>query len=152
MKAILVGMAKTEEAQRFVSNMVEEEYDTSLCMSIQSVDSTMGKATHVPEGVLPVQGGGKVKIRYDPCQFKEVYLDEYTRESLPHHLVRAAIRDELDYVNKTVWELSDAQTIMSNAENTVIRTRWVISNKGDEHAPGIRARLVAQEASTYKSD
>ena len=41
---------------------------------------------------------------------------------------------------------------MQDAENKVIRTRWVISNKCDDTQPDIRARLVAQEVSTCKSD
>ena len=84
--------------------------------------------------------------------FKDVYLDEYTREPLPHHLVREAIREELSYFNKQVWELSDAQKVMGDKTAKTIRTRWVITNKGDDAAPDIRARLVATEVNTFKSD
>ena len=41
---------------------------------------------------------------------------------------------------------------MQNKEAKVIRTRWVITNKGDDSEPDIRARLVAQEINTRKSD
>ena len=92
--------------------------------------------------------GGEVKIHYDIKEFKETYLDEYTREPLPHHLVREAIRDELDYFNSKVRELSDAKKVMGEEGSKVIRTRWVICNKGDASTPDIRARLVACELAT----
>ena len=34
----------------------------------------------------------------------------------------------------------------------MIRTRWVITNKGDAAKPDVRARLVACELNTYRSD
>ena len=71
------------------------------------------------------------------------YLDEYTREPFDHALVRAAIQEELDYFNTHVWELCDAKRVMEDSEAKVIRTRWVITNKGDAQNPDIRARLVA---------
>ena len=51
---------------------------------------------HVHPGSIPVEGGGKVNITYDIKNFNETYVYDYTREPLPHHLVRAAIKDELD--------------------------------------------------------
>ena len=74
---------------------------------------------------------------------KAQYLDEYTREVLPEHLVRAAIVEELEYCNKVVWELDDAKAVLGNKDSKVIRTRWVMCNKGDAAAPDVRARLVA---------
>ena len=49
-----------------------------------------------PPGEIPVQGGGTRKIHYALQDFRATYLDEYTREPLPHELVRAAIREELE--------------------------------------------------------
>ena len=66
--------------------------------------------------------------------------------------MREAIREELSYFNKQVWELSDAQKVMGDKTAKTIRTRWVITNKGDDAAPDIRARLVATEVNTFKSD
>ena len=97
---------------------------------------------------LPVEGGGAVKIHFSPHDFRAQYLDEYTREPLPHTLVQAAIREELDYFNSKVWELSDARRVMGESDSKVIRTRWVITNKGDTEKPDIRARLVACELNT----
>ena len=51
-----------------------------------------------------------------------------------------------------MWELSDSDAVLREPESKVIRTRWVICNKGDSKSPDIRARLVAQEVNTYKSD
>ena len=42
-------------------------------------------------GELPKEGGGSVKVRYEMQSFKQIYLDEYTREEIPHALVRQAI-------------------------------------------------------------
>ena len=41
---------------------------------------------------------------------------------------------------------------MNDKDATLIRTRWVITDKCDEATPDIRARLVAQEINTFKSD
>ena len=48
------------------------------------------------ESEIPNMAGGKTHIRYDPISFRDVYLDEYTRQPLPHHLVQAAIKEELN--------------------------------------------------------
>ena len=88
-----------------IQKIAEDEYDTSLIMSMHAVNAletqkdpeTQSSADHrTSPSSLPVEGGGGVKIMYYIKDFKEQYLDEYTREPLPHHLVRAAIRDELD--------------------------------------------------------
>lgn len=83
---------------------------------------------------------------------REAYLEEYTREPLPHSLVGQAIRKELEYFNSKVWELSDAKALLNQRDAKTIRKRWVITNKGDCDKPDIRARLVAQEVASYKSD
>ena len=93
-----------------------------------------------------------MRIHYEPHSFRAQYLDEYTREVLPNDLVQAAIVEELQYFNKVVWELDDAKAVMGNRDSKVIRTRWVMCNKGDAAAPDVRARLVACEVNTYKSD
>ena len=62
-------------------------------------------------------------------------MDEYTREPLEHSLVREAIKEELEYFNQKVWELADTEKVLQNKENNVIRTRWVICNKGGHIVP-----------------
>ena len=107
---------------------------------------------HVPAGHLPIRGGGFVRVHYDVKDVKPVYLDEYTREALPHALVMEAIKEELEYVNQRVWKLDDASAVLKDQQSKTIRTRWVICNKGDASSPEIRARLVACEDNTFKSD
>ena len=51
-----------------------------------------------------------------------------------------------------MWEIADAKKVMSDKDSKVIRTRWAVTNKGDHSQPDIRARLVAQEVNTYRSD
>ena len=65
--------------------------------------------------------GGFTKIRYDPNNFREVYLDEYTREPLPTELVREAMKEELKYFNDKVWALADAQKVLRQAGSKAIR-------------------------------
>ena len=63
-------------------------------------------------GTIPVRGGGSVKVHYNLNDFKEAYLDEYTREVLPHHLVREPIKYTRAYCNAQVWELDDAHKLV----------------------------------------
>ena len=153
LRAILQGVADTTKADQSVASMLLEEYDTQLLMSISPVTSpdAPDSSKHEP-GTMPCEGGGKVRIQYSPTDFKATYLDEYTREPLPSNLVQAAIKEELEYFNSRVWELSDARKVLGDGESKVIRTRWVICNKGDAGRPDIRARLVACELNTFKSD
>ena len=51
-----------------------------------------------------------------------------------------------------MWEVADARALVGEAGAKVIRTRWVICNKGDATVPDVRARLVACEVNQYKSD
>ena len=66
--------------------------------------------------------------------------------------MKQAIIEELNYFNDRVWELADAKKVLGDADSKAVRTRWVICNKGDTADPDIRARLVACEVNTYKSD
>ena len=123
LKAILQGMADTTHTDSVVKDMVEDEYCASLSLSMATVENPSFQSdkslepsinestdptaqsdltrkddepvTHKP-GTIPVQGGGYVKIHYALRDFKETYLDEYTREALPHELVRGAIKDEFE--------------------------------------------------------
>ena len=86
---------------------------------------------------------GKTRqISFADHNFKNEYKEEYTGETLPRHLVREAMVNELTYFNEHVWRGIDATDAKQNHLNP-IRTRWVICNKGDAEKPEIRARLVA---------
>ena len=64
---------------------------------------------------------------------------------MPTHLIRAAIKEELNYFNARVWEITDANKVKDFKDGKVVRCRWVICNKGDAVNPDVRARLVACE-------
>ena len=75
-------------------------------------------------------GGGKLEIKYEDRNFKEVYRDEYTSEILPTHLIRAAIKEELNYFNERVWEITETNKVKDFKDGKVVRCRWVLCNKG----------------------
>ena len=84
--------------------------------------------------------------------YNDVHLDEYTGEALDGQRVREAIRDELLYFNCVVWHLRDSKVAKQDSADRVVRTRWVICNKGDSCKPDVRARLVATEVSDGHDD
>ena len=53
---------------------------------------------------IPRMRGGTCPVIYAETNFKDKYVDEYTGEILPPHLIRDAIIDELDYFNSKVWQ------------------------------------------------
>ena len=88
-------------------------------------------------------------VCYEEANFKKVYLDEYTREPLPHKPVVEANTEEREYFNSRVWELADAQQV-GDKQTKVVRTRRVLTNKGDAEKPDVRARLAACEINAYR--
>lgn len=93
-----------------------------------------------------------MKLKFSGANFKPVYRDEYAREPLPSGLVHKAMCEELEYFNNTVWELVEKSEAEKEEHFKLIRTNWVVCNKGDAQDPDVRARLVACEVNTYKSD
>ena len=133
MKAILRGMQLTRDATQKTKDMQEEEYDTVLSLSINALSPETHTTTDnkpLATDTMPSVDGNPVPIFFEPVHFRETYLDEYTREPLPRDLVRQAIIEELKYFNSRVRELDDAQRVMANQDSKVIRTRWVMTNKG----------------------
>ena len=76
-----------------------------------------------------------IEIDVDASNFRAVYRDEYTGEILPHHLVRAAMAEDMAYFNKVVWEAVDTDKAKSDDMAKTIRTRWVLCNKGIQDPP-----------------
>ena len=72
-------------------------------------------------------------------------MDEYTNEELAPHLIRPAIEDELNYFNSKVWEMSTMEEMQKIPDAILVRSRWVLCNKGDNVDPDVRARLVSCE-------
>ena len=142
------------DAQQCTTVLADDRWDVGLIMSATPVDPDSAQQTPDPtpdRSQIRNVEGGFTHITYDPVNFREVYLDEYTREALPTELVKEAIKEELNYFNSKVWALADARKILSQSKNKVIRTRWVICNKSDNETPDIRARLVACELNTYNT-
>ena len=90
-------------------------------------------------------GGGSIPVKYEACNFKPQYTDEYTGEPLDHKLLRAAMEDELNYFNEKVWRITTVEEMQKIPDHIVTRSRWVLCNKGDAESPDVRARLVACE-------
>ena len=117
---MLMGIDGTRKAEQPAATLTQEEHGTQLLMAISAVDNSDAEhagadavaesaTSKVEPGTIPVEGGGFVRVHYSPQDFKAVYLDEYTREPLPSDLAQAAIKEELEYFNSRVWELSDAR-------------------------------------------
>ena len=77
--------------------------------------------------------------------FRNKYLDEYTGETLEPSLIAAAIREELNYFNQGVWKIELKTNALQKPDAILVRSRWVLCNKGDNKNPDMRARLVACE-------
>ena len=53
--------------------------------------------------------------------------------------------DELDYFNENVWQVDTLDHAKTVLDHIIVRSRWVMANKGDEADPDVRARLVGCE-------
>ena len=88
-------------------------------------------------------GGGYLNIDFNT--WKPKYADEYRGEVLRDDLVREAMIDELSYFNTHVWEAEAVDKMKQVANHILVRSRWVMANKGDPSEPDVRARLVGCE-------
>ena len=57
-------------------------------------------------------------------------------------LVHAAMTDGLDYFNKHVWAIDSLDHMKTVPSYILVRSRWVMANKGDPKEPDVRAILV----------
>ena len=55
-----------------------------------------------------------IPIEYRESNIKDRYLDEYTGEVLPKHLIREAVEDDLNYTNGEVWKLGTVSEMEKN--------------------------------------
>ena len=170
LRAILRGMAMTRDATDGVRMITQNEQNLldSLNQLVSAIHekSTSSNTTalknsddfkmNLDDGphmsAIPLCGGGTLPIEYSSHNFKTVYKDEYTGEELPTHLVRAAMEEELNYFNLHVWDAVEKKIAYKTEDFKLVRMRWVICNKGDDAEYDVRARLVACEVNTYKSD
>ena len=144
-RAILKGMIlQTKEDEMNASRMEEEVAKIAAMPMNTKADSKTGH-WEPTQSSIPLIGGGSRPVHYNPHNFRERYTDEYTGELLPTNLIRTAIVDELDYFNSKVWELSSKEQMVKYPEAILVRSRWVVCNKGDSTSPDVRARLVSCE-------
>ena len=170
LRAILKGMAATRDNLNGVKMICDDERHVTeaLKLAIAAVHpgpEPMKTTAHndliienskgldvIRTSSIPLQSGGTVPIQYLAGNFKDEYKDEYTGEVLPMDLVRAAMEEELNYFNAHVWDATEKTMAATTDGYKLIRMRWVICNKGDSSAYDVRARLVACEVNTYKTD
>ena len=144
-RAMLQGMRDTTVAES------KDRYEQEKL--VQTLSAIGDHPTKLPEVHMPRQatqtskvpktGGGYMNISYD--NWKPRYVDEYTGEVLQDQLVRTAMIDELDYFNQHVWEVDTIDHMKTVPDYILVRSRWVMANKGDSAEPDVRARLVGCE-------
>lgn len=63
-----------------------------------------------------------MRVDFEPGQFKDKYIDEYTGDVLDQSLIKEAIVEELTYFSeKEVWMLEDLDTMKNIAEHVFVR-------------------------------
>ena len=79
--------------------------------------------------------------------------DELTGEELAPALVRAARKEEVDFMlDWDVWEEVPVEQCRKVTGKGPLGGRWVDVNKGDSTNPNVRSRYVAKEIAYTKSD
>ena len=51
----------------------------------------------------------------------------------------------MNYFNSKVWEVCSTDEMKKIPDYILVRSRWVLCNKGDSNDPDVRARLVSCE-------
>ena len=84
---------------------------------------------------------------FGPAQgYSGKYKDDLTGQPLKDDLVRAARAKELEFSSsKGVWMKVLRRRAFERTGRPPISVRWVDVNKGDEHEPNYRSRLVARQ-------
>ena len=131
-RAIVVGMKRTMDWSKKGSiHAMGQEAEVEIeGLKVSSISRT---------------AGGKIKVIWDYSNFKACYKDEYTQDELPQQLIKEAIIEELSYFNDHVWEAVTMDEMRTYKDWKLVRSRWVLCNKGDHVNPECRARLVACE-------
>ena len=74
------------------------------------------------------------------------YLDDISGKDLDAELVREARYEELKVVDEMqVWELRPISECIERIGKKPTKVRWVDVNKGEQAAPNVRSRIVAQD-------
>ena len=108
-----------------------------ICSSSKQRDRYVA-SVHETSGDKPVCEEPKTLLPYDECGWD--YIDDTSGKLLNNTLVEKARAEEISVIRELgVWEVVD------RPRDEVFGTRWVDINKGDEHKPFYRSRLVVQE-------
>ena len=74
---------------------------------------------------------------------EEMVADDVKKGSIPIRLVNQAKTEEQKYIEK--MRVLDVVDRKEASGSKVIRTKWVVTNKGTPEKPNVQARWVAQE-------
>ena len=153
-KAMLLGIRDTADSESLRFDIVKggQSIVNSVTDSAGKIPMLERPTTASITSTVPFTNGSPCKISYDDQNFRDKYVDEYTGETLPPELIRAAIIDELDYFNSKVWQIEHISEMYKKTDYVRTRSRWVNCNKGDWDSPDVRARLVSCEVNTKKGD
>ena len=94
LKAILHGIQLTRDQNKYANSLLWDDWAAGLLMSAVPMENDGNKkpinhkTTNDPdepphESDIPNMGGGKTHVRYGPINFRDAYLDEYTRQPHP---------------------------------------------------------------------
>ena len=144
-KAILKGISLQRIVSTKASSFEEEQMKVHAMPMLHGSPTPQSDFGPPHKSTVPKMNGGKLPVVYEECNFKSRYLDEYTGEILPPPLIRDAIEDELNYFNSKVWEICSMEEMRKVPDYILVRSRWVLCNKGDADNPDVRARLVSCE-------
>ena len=145
-RAMSKGIKATADAEAQIeSESRSKQYLSSVAAGQAPAEASVPK--EIPHCfVKRYNSGAKVRVDFEDAHFKRQYLDEYTGDILQHDLIKEAIIEEFKYFcEKEVWMLEDISKMKEIAGHIFVRSRWVVSNKGDVDEPDMRARLVACE-------
>ena len=145
-QTILQGMRLTKDAENAISQAKKDQREVINAIAAAASVIPPKEGSDVPfESEVPKVKGGKMHVKYEECNFRAKYTDEYTGETLEPQLIAEAIREELNDFNSRVWQVELKSEAEKNVDAIFVRSRWVLCNKGDNKSPDMRARLVACE-------
>ena len=113
---------------------------------VEGCDGIQVKASP-PAGESADEDAAAEEQLFGPAQgYSGKYKDDLTGLPLRDELVKAARAKELDFFcSKGVWMKVPRRRSFEKTGKPPISVRWVDVNKGDEHEPNHRSRLVARQ-------
>ena len=153
-RAILRGMQHTTVAEQhaFDRHNGERQLVNAITMASGAIPMVAQATTTRLTSEVSFTSGETCKVRYSEDNFKSKHIDEYTGEILDPELTRAAIIDDLDYLNSKVWQIERVSDIYKQEDDAKTRSRWVTCSKGDSETPDVGCRLVSCETNEHEGD